>query len=1015
MRIFISCSGQDRSWAELLAARLRQAGLEVWLDRDLAGGQAWWDTVLAHLRSCSAVVVGVSRAYLKSRACHSQRAYAVNLGKPVLPVAIESIDAAMLPSDLARLQIIDCSRPDDATAFRLIAAIFALPPPQSLPDRLPEPPSVPASYLSAIAAHLVSPSLSLDEQLAIIGKLEDAVGPTADPDELQAATEMLRELAGRPDLFASAARRIASLLVQADAADQLRGPHLAADAARSAMPPGPNTLRGTTAAPPPLWGPAGNLPTQGGSGDFEGTAGQKLLDFDVAIESLSGGYRTRVLASPAGEAYADFAFPFTDQDLEILVLKVAGSVGRARRQARRIESPERQMLETFGGRLFQTVFPGPVRDCLGRSRLVAEGRGAGVRIRLRLPGELANVPWEYLYDDQYGFLCLSSETALVRYVDMPVPVRPLPISPPLRILAMIATPSDLPELEGEEEWAKLNTALGDLTGRGIVQVDRLAVGTLSALQRPLRLHDYHVLHFIGHGLYDEEAQDGALALEGADGRTRLVTGRDVGVMIRGHRSLRLVVLNACQGARSARDDPFGGVAQALVRQGVPAVIAMQFEISDPAALVFSQSFYQAIADGLPVDGATVEARRAIFAAGNEVEWATPVLYLRSPDGRVFSKNRHQPRQGAQPTADNVAAARDQPTLAFIQTDTDPEPHARELVADQATELAPFPPPFVHSQEPKAGETKVFISYSHRDARYRQQLETHLSALRRQGVIAEWHDHKIMPGVEWRDAIDRNLDAAECVLLLVTPDFIASDYCYSVEMQRALNKHQEGRGLVIPVIVRPADWQHTPLRDLEALPEGAKPVIEWARRDRAWLRVAEGVRLALASSSQAKPEREARGGDTRRPRDGADLAILEQQARSLRQAGSAASAEDQYAALVPVTDRAPGPGHPNTLADHGSLANWSARTGSHRDDTPDALEGEAGISKLQREIAAMNEFDVPADKGLTRVQASEALKRHGINPKAFGSWVRHGWVIRNGDRRYLSPKGRQWLTDHQALP
>jgi len=108
-------------------------------------------------------------------------------------------------------------------------------------------------------------------------------------------------------------------------------------------------------------------------------------------------------------------------------------------------------------------------------------------------------------------------------------------------------------------------------------------------------------------------------------------------MLEGYHSLRLVVLNACEGARSARDDPLGGVAQALVRLGVPAVIAMQFEISDPAALVFSQSFYEAIADFLPVDVAMVEARKTMFAQGNEVEWATPVLYLRSRDGRVFTR------------------------------------------------------------------------------------------------------------------------------------------------------------------------------------------------------------------------------------------------------------------------------------------------------------------------------------------------------------------------------------------
>ena len=364
----------------------------------------------------------------------------------------------------------------------------------------------------------------------------------------------------------------------------------------------------------------------------------ELLDFDVAIEPLGDGYRARVVASPAGEAYTDFALPFTDESLTILVLRVIGSIGRAQRKVRRIQSEERRLLENFGDQLFQSVFSGPVRECLGRSRLVADSRDAGLRIRLRLPGVLANIPWEYLYDSEYGgFISLSPETALVRYLELPAPVRPFPISPPLRILAMISAPSDVPELEDEEEWHKLTGALDDLVRSGLVQVDRLADGTLAALQRPLRLHEYHVLHFIGHGGYDEDAQDGALAMEGTNGQARLVTGRDLGLMIREHRSLRLVVLNACEGARSARDDPFGGVAQALVRQGIPAVIAMQFEISDPAALVFSRSFYQAIADGLPVDVAMVEARRTMFAEGNEVEWATPVLYLRSADGRIFTR------------------------------------------------------------------------------------------------------------------------------------------------------------------------------------------------------------------------------------------------------------------------------------------------------------------------------------------------------------------------------------------
>ena len=374
---------------------------------------------------------------------------------------------------------------------------------------------------------------------------------------------------------------------------------------------------------------------------------RKLLDFDLVVEPLDDGYRTRVIASPAGEAQASLVLPFTDKDLRILVLEVVGSIGRLRRKVRRIEAPDRQLIENFGGQLYQALFTGPVGDCLERSRDTANSRDAGLRIRLRLPGALANVPWEYLYDAQHGFLGLDPDTALVRYLELPAPVRPFPIRPPLRVLAMISAPSDLAQLDAEKEWARLKGALEPLASQGLVEVDRLEDGTLAALPRALRLREYHVLHFIGHGGYDEEAQDGALALEDAAGKTRLVTGRDLSMMIR-HRSLRLVVLNACEGSRTAPDDPFSGVAQALARAGIPAVIAMQFEISDPAALAFSQSFYQAIADGLPVNVATVEARRTMFADDNEIEWATPVLYLRSTDGRVFIRRRSPPTTQVDP-------------------------------------------------------------------------------------------------------------------------------------------------------------------------------------------------------------------------------------------------------------------------------------------------------------------------------------------------------------------------------
>ena len=307
---------------------------------------------------------------------------------------------------------------------------------------------------------------------------------------------------------------------------------------------------------------------------------RRLLDFDLAIETHDDGYWARVIGSPGGEAEARLDLPFTDKDLRILVLEVVGSIGRVRRHVRRIDTQDRQLIEGFGGQLFQAVFCGPVGECLRRSRVAAGSRDAGLRIRLRLPPALANIPWEYLYDASHGFLGLDPDTALVRYLELPSPVGPLSIRPPLRILAMISAPSDLTQLDAEQEWAKLDETFRPLRSQGLVQVDRLVDGTLTALQRPLRLLEYHVLHFIGHGGFDEDAQDGALALEDATGKARMVTGRDLSTMIQ-HPSLRLVVLNACEGSRIAADDPFSGVAQALARRGISAVIAMQFEISGP--------------------------------------------------------------------------------------------------------------------------------------------------------------------------------------------------------------------------------------------------------------------------------------------------------------------------------------------------------------------------------------------------------------------------------------------------
>jgi TIR domain-containing protein len=140
--------------------------------------------------------------------------------------------------------------------------------------------------------------------------------------------------------------------------------------------------------------------------------------------------------------------------------------------------------------------------------------------------------------------------------------------------------------------------------------------------------------------------------------------------------------------------------------------------------------------------------------------------------------------------------------------------------------------------------ELFYSYAHQDERLRKRLETHLSALRQQKVITEWHDRKIVAGMDWKQSIDTHLATAAVILLLVSPDFLASDYCYGIEMQRALARHAEGDACVIPVILRPVDWQGTPFAHLQCAPTLAKPVTMWSNRDEAFRDVAMAIRTAI---------------------------------------------------------------------------------------------------------------------------------------------------------------------------
>ena len=358
-------------------------------------------------------------------------------------------------------------------------------------------------------------------------------------------------------------------------------------------------------------------------------------NFDLELSREGDGYTAKA-RSPRGEARTSFRLPLSQQELRILALSIA----RGRRTSRAIKTREVDEVKAYGERLFDALFAGDILACYLDNLAQIRGSDAGgLRVRLHLSDvpELAQVPWEYLYDRRSGrFLALQDETPIVRYLNLPLHAEPLEITPPLHILVMISGPKDLPELDANEEWKRLKDALAGLEAAGIIRLDRLEKPTLEALRWQLKAEEYHVFHFIGHGGIDAITDRGVLILEDESGASDAVEAEVLAGILSAEKALRLAVLNACEGGRASKGDIFAGTAQTLVQQDLPAVIAMQFEISDEAAIALTQDFYKSLASGDPVDAALTEARRGLrVVRRNESEWGTPVLFMRASDSRLF--------------------------------------------------------------------------------------------------------------------------------------------------------------------------------------------------------------------------------------------------------------------------------------------------------------------------------------------------------------------------------------------
>lgn len=147
--------------------------------------------------------------------------------------------------------------------------------------------------------------------------------------------------------------------------------------------------------------------------------------------------------------------------------------------------------------------------------------------------------------------------------------------------------------------------------------------------------------------------------------------------------------------------------------------------------------------------------------------------------------------------------------------------------------------------------KVFYCYAHEDESFRDELDKHLEALKREDQIITWHDREIQPGIKYADEIDRHLRTSDILLLLVSPDFMHSDYCYGIEMRQAMQMHRDGVARIIPIILRPADWGTTDIILFQSLPKDGKAITKWRNRDDAYLDIVNGIRKVVTHLREVK--------------------------------------------------------------------------------------------------------------------------------------------------------------------
>src|SRR5919202_1399372 len=290
----------------------------------------------------------------------------------------------------------------------------------------------------------------------------------------------------------------------------------------------------------------------------------------------------------------------------------------------------------------------------------------------------------------------------------------------------------------------------------------------------MRQGPWHIFHFIGHGGFDPDS-GGLIVLADEAGRRQDLPALSLARLLDGHRWLKIVLLNSCEGARGSESDVFSSTAAKLVRRGIPAVLAMQYEITDQAAIEFARSFYEGVADGLAVDAAVAHARESISVAMPQtVEWGTPVLYMRSPDGMLFNIARRQ--EPSVPVKPPIVEVTSPGALSSPRPHLDVEP----------------PPP--------NEQYDIFISYSHADGEWvRNGL---LPKLEGAGLKVCIDDRDFEIGVPSLVNMERAVEQSLYTLAVLTPNWVASEWTEFESLLVGTSDPAGRRRKLLPVMLAP---------------------------------------------------------------------------------------------------------------------------------------------------------------------------------------------------------------------